>query len=325
MSKRLSNSWEVYLVYVRWPLRFSFTLTFNYILWLLRTYPGLEMIVIVRWGGYHAPECLNTHFHNEFVKLVNHTNAKLKFIERGQVFGIVTRNEIIRRGKLMHWIGYEPNYSKSNLNLLDLADLQKPSNPEKEDPFGVILSYLDLGSLYALSRANKRSEQLVESYVQRRFSQQGTFVITNEFKIDYNGLRVFGPYVNNFAIILHRNIAEFRSIVEKYCVNLRKLCFHSRTSITLYEFIFPQVRHMVYNTWFPASFDLRVLYEMSQICPDLETLELGKVDRSTGGNNGKTHLFRDLKKFKFKPSKENRVKLVKDLFKNMSKEVIVDN
>lgn len=291
---------------------------------LLHKYKNLDQIIIQNtdYDSTHYVDVLSYH---KLVRASLNPNVRVEFTTlNDEVIGIITKKELIWRNKVMHWIGYDPKYSKSNISLLDLPNPQR-SNTESVKPFEMVLDYLDLSSLCSLARVSKKSNKLIESYIQKRSNRQEKFVITNEFPINYEELRTFGPYINNLEVInLHiamdfherqHDLTELHSTIEKYFTNLRKLCFYSKADLYPLNFIFPQIRHMV----FCAHSGYCDLSTWSSICADLETLELN----SKITNCDESHSFRNLKKFIFWSSDQSEMGLVKELFRNMQTKVTV--
>lgn len=101
------------------------------------------------------------------------------------------------------------------------------------------------------------------------------------------------------------------------------LRFHAHTYFDPHDFIFPQVRHMVY--YCHCHIEIYELYEISCICPDLEILELKTAADIGAGDEESPHLFRKLEKFMFRPVDATQLDYVGSLFKNMSTEVIIDD
>lgn len=78
-------------------------------------------------------------FHTEFLK----TNQRALW-DNYRNIRHVTEDEIVWKNRLVHWIGYDPIYSRSNVSLLDLADSKashdgKSLQREHRNPFDSIL------------------------------------------------------------------------------------------------------------------------------------------------------------------------------------------
>lgn len=271
---------------------------------------------------------INSGFHDEFVKSIHKRHLQLEFTENGETIGYVTEAEIIWKNKLVHWVGYDPIYNQTNLNLLDLAKPQKVLNIEKSGPFNQILDYLDLSSLNSLNRTGERAKQLVESYMQEHSTQQKKFYITDEFQVNFDELPAFGRYVNNLEIsLLNGSGNQLRYVMEEYFKNVRKLCLRTRTRIDPHNFIFPQVRHFIFygngsskNCTYYCN-----LTELSDICPHLESMEFETVVKLFASDEHEPQSFRRLKLFKFKPFDESQVQYAKELFEHRDTQLIIDN
>lgn len=318
----------------------------DYILTLLRKCENLEKLVLdltsemfededVGVGGFIHQ--INSSFHSKFLDATHKANVDIEFRRygRGRTIGRVTEKEIIWRNKRVHWVGFDPIYSKSKLNLLDLANQNHDSKAEltksqERNPFDLILGYLDLTSLYALYNCNKRSKKLIEQYAQRHSQQQGQFNINDEFHINYSGLKFFAQYVNNLEINLtNRNYMKFRSIIRTHYKKLKKLCFRLRYDDICYQlngYILPNLEHF---TFYGYGFLEKSIYtcdvtNFSELCPDLKTLELQTVVKlHASGENNPKHSFKNLRTFKFKPFNETQVKFVQDLFAESGTEIVI--
>lgn len=196
---------------------------------------------------------LNANFHGKFLNAKRKGNVKIEYLDRGRTIGCVTKKEIIWRNKLVHWIGYDPIYSKSKVNLLDLAD-QMANNQgldslhKHRSPFNLILDYLDLNSLNALQECSSRSKQIVDDYVKRHSQQGKKFLLTDEFYLNCNGLQQFAPYVKNLEVKLFDRYTSYmiKNTIGMYYENLTKLCFRTYDPIRPDEFSFPNVQHYIF-------------------------------------------------------------------------------
>lgn len=142
------------------------------------------------------------------------------------------------------------------MNLLDLAN---KTGEEQRNPFDLMLSYLDLGSLYSLSRAKKRSNQLVGSFMARHSQGQEIFTITDKFCSDLKVLATFAEHIANLRLnVTHSDFIKHLHTLNNRYKNLNKLWigtfsfdwafrWSKRLSklFTEYGPIFPQVRHLV--------------------------------------------------------------------------------
>lgn len=251
------------------------------ILELLPKCQSLKKIIINLNISTACVEAFGTaRFFSHFVRCIQMRNISLKL--RYQCYstiediGKVTRNEVIWRNKLVHWMGYDPSLNSSNVHFMDLANQSTASNAEQSRiPFNLILSYLDLNSLQSLSHVNQKCSQLVENYVIHHSQQNGTFTITNEFFTDvneeYKRLSMFTEYVINLRMnIIHDRIAELPVMLQQF-ENLRKLYVRSETYTQSRNMIVPNVRHFIFDGLnFQYYCQLR---DLSTACPNLETLE----------------------------------------------------
>lgn len=283
----------------------------------------------------------NVNFHDKFIAAMPHPNFTLEFHENGEVIGMVTKEEIIWRNKLLHWIGYDPIHSRSTLQLLDLATISKESTGKHKQPLNLVFNYLDVDSLYAFGMTSKSSLQLVHKYVQQRCKQPSKkhakqrpidrekFYITDEFGINYNALRMFKKCIRYLDV----NMLDFYGAwnllkeIDKHCKLITKLCFRTRYRIDPENFILAQVRHFIFygnglNKEYIFHCNLR---ELSRKCPNLEIFEIRTAARLyTGHWQKKNILFKNLQKFKFKPFDKSEIEYARELFKNSDTEIIVD-
>lgn len=282
----------------------------------------------------------NLCFHDEFIAAMPNPNFTLEFHENGEIIGMITKEEIIWRNKLLHWIGYDPNHSRSTLRLLDLATISKKTLGKHKQPLNLIFNYLDVESLYAFAMTCKVSLQLVHKYVQQRCKQPSKknakrrsidrekFYITDEFGINYNALQIAKSIryldVKMMDFYGARNLLKE---IDKHCKFITKLCFRTRYRIDPENFILAQVRHFIFygyglNKEYIFHCNLR---ELSRKCPNLEIFEIRTAARLyTGHWRKKNILFKNLQKFKFKPFDKSEVEIARELFKNSDTEVIID-
>lgn len=313
---------------------------------LRKSSKNLEKLVIESQQPEHNVEDVsiyrkNFHFHREFMKAIPIPEIKLELKENDEVIGLVTKDEIVYRNKLLHWVGYDPTYSRSDLQLLDLATVPKGSTGLHKQPLNLILNYLDLDSLYSFSKTSKDITQLVHKYTQQRCRQSAKkctksrsiddhkFYITDEFGINYNGLRMFRACIRYLDV----NLFDFNGYhnllneIEKHCKLLKKLCFRTRHRIDPESFSLPQVRHFIfYGYGLSEEYIFHCnLRNLSRKCPHLEIFEIRTKIRLCGNGDGKKISFQNLKKIKFKPFDEASVEYAKNVFKDACTEVIVDH
>lgn len=250
---------------------------------------------------------INVNFHENFIKAIQNQHLQLEITDRDEVIGFVTAKEIVWRNKLVHYVGYDPIYSQSNLNLLDLANHEQISNDEQKAPkFNEILEYLDLSSLCSLSKVNKKARKLVESFVQQQSAKHGAFIISDEFSIDFNGLRAYGRYVNNLDVKLIDDCTDqLRHVIETYFKNLRKLRLSAYLRIDPHNFIFPSVLFLHHYVFYGYGSSRQCIFHcnvtsLSETCRHLEILEFKTLVRIHATDEHEPHSLYKLKQFKFK-------------------------
>lgn len=296
--------------------------------WLLKCHT-IETITI-ELSSKHSMGPKNVQFFNEFNEIMRSPSGKIMFTHEKKTLGFITKKEIVWQNKCLHRIEYDFRSSSSNLNLLDLAN---KTDEEQQNPFDVFLSYLDLGSLYALSRANKRSNQLVGSFVARQSQEQGIFTITDEFSGNVNGLATFAEYIINLRVnVTDTDFIEQLHKLQNHYKNLNKLWIGSFSFGWAYRWaerlsklfadhgtIFPQARHLIIDE---AGAEYYCDYcEICGLYPELETFET---------NASLYHCFDDccdknlrkLEKFTFKSFNANDMTRLCEIFKNTDTELI---
>lgn len=314
----------------------------EYILSLLRKCGNLEKLVIELstgrtrrpddWANHFIPH-LNANFHGDFLEAKRKTNVEIEFREYGRRIGRCTETEIVWRNKLMHRVEFNSIYSQSTMNLLDLAaqrtdsDNVKPAKPERKNPFDSILNYLDLTSLYALYNCNKRSKLLVEQYVQRHSQNQRPFLISDEFHLNYAGLKCFAPHVNNLDLRLFDHITDkIQCMIAKIYINLQTLCFRTRYRIDPHRFTLPNLQHYIfygYGSSRTCCYYCNVT-EFAEICPQVEIIEFRTmVNLYASDENNPQHSFSNLKIFKFRPCDDTQIKFAQELFAKNGTEIVI--
>lgn len=252
---------------------------------------------------------MNLQFYEEFVKITRNRPVMLEMRENCRLIANVSRHEVIWRDMLVHWRGYDASENRSTLKLLDLANTSDDKSAENTQLFDHILEYLDLSSLYALYNTCKQSRQTVMSFVEKQSVQEKTFMITDEFDINYDALRMFGYY----AIILEANLInddeDLPTLIQQCCPNLNKLILNQiceyHTRVHRYRFIFPQLRHFVYKSVNDKTyFDLSRLPESQ-----LETLEF-KSDVWLLASDYQPYLLSNLKRIRFNRSNDTTTSFV---------------
>lgn len=313
----------------------------NYMLTLLRKCENLEQLVLeLSTGRTRRPDDgatdfiqhFNANFHGKFLNAKRKVNVEIEFREYGCTVGRVTEDEILWRNKRVHWIGYNPMYSQSKLNLLDLADQVANDNaaPKKSPqkyPFNLILEHLDLTSLYALYKCNERSKRIIDEYVERHAQQHGQFIISDEFHLNYSGLEFFAKYVNNLGIkLFDHNTQHLQNLIDTHYIHLRKLCFRTRYRIDPHKFIFPNVQHYIF---YGTGSSRCCIYhcnvtELAEACPHLKTLEFWTdVKLFAVDDSNPQHSFSNLQTFKFKPYNESQVTFARILFEKNGTEIVI--
>lgn len=283
---------------------------------LLRKCSKLQKLTINGDADYAETEIFGTsEFYEEFIGSIQNPNVKMEIKSKNEIVGRITKDEVVWRNKLVRWTGCDEN--SSSTNLLDLANKPSSTGTEQPSPFDLILGYLDLNSLCSLSNTSEKCSQLVECFVKQHSQQQGTFIINNEFGKDCDGLEMFAEYVTNLKlIILHRDVEYLQYLLEGF-EKLKKLYLYTETKLSPDHFIMPQVQHFIYDG--PYYFVYSQLLELSQICPDLEELELKQVvDEYFDASEQPRLEFRNLKTFKLKYHHgiREQAKSLKKIFKN---------
>lgn len=315
--------------------RLHFRAIFYVIAWLRKS-KNLKKLTIGVIRGLLRPEDeetteifhnLNTRFHNEFVKSTENRHAELQIKGYGETIGFITKKEIIWRNMLVHWTGYGPIYSQSDVNLLDLA--KGASNMQQRKPFELILNYLDLSTLFALHQTSKKCGQLIREYMQQHSKQHQAFFISDQFNLNFNGLRALGPRVTNLEVcLLNRDTTDIKTTIDDCYFNLRRLFIRAPYALYPHEFIFSQLKHFVYSSTDRSGKNCVAYCNitiLSQLCPNLEILEFRTVVNLYATKKKKPHSFRYLRIFKFKSGNQSQVKFVLNLFRKTQTQLIIDN
>lgn len=302
-------------------LRVLEDIDWTFALELLRKCPTLERLTVAGDAGDGKIEMFGTdRFYTQFMDTVQSRNIHLTVKFRDQIIGRISRHEVTWRNKLMRWTGCNEN--SSNFNLLDLV--KEPTNAaakaEQSNLFDLVIGYLDLNSLYSLSKANDKCAQLVKNYVEQNSQRNGTFVITDEFSSDYTGIFMFAEYVTNLRVnILYENIEDFAYL--QYFLegfdNITNMHIHTETDVTPHLLIASQVRHLIFDG--PGFRYYSQLHELSAVCPGLETLELKQRFNGHLDETDKEPLeFQHLKRFTLKYFKDidHQVENLKTIFKD---------
>lgn len=303
----------------------------EFILALLRTCEHLERLVILIkdefMRGPAFSHHINAHFHQAFLNVKRNANVEIEFSENGRTIGHVSEKEIIWRNKMVHWIGYNSIYDDRKLNLLELSEHNTANGvQEARNPFDLMIEYLDLNSLYALHECSTKCKRLIEKYVQQRPKRDDRFVLSDEFIINYNGLRYFAPYVTNLTVeLINRNASnDVRDLLRVHYKNLKKLTVYTHHQIPPHEFILPCVEQYIF-----CSHNDQTIYHLNLIDFLTEFKQLKIVELKCSVKFIKrdtispTNSFPNLKLFKFKSNDENEAKFATDLFTESETKVIV--
>lgn len=319
----------------RFYIKLGKSYSYTFILKWLRQNLSLENVAIaVDYVRFDDPAFLvNVQFFYKFREAIQHRDVRIEFVENAQTVGFMTKEEIIWRNKLTYWIGWDPIYNLSNLNLLNLIEQQ--SNDEhakqKPNPFNLILDHMDLGSVYALAETSKQSRQLVGRYMQQHSRQQAAFTITNEHYSDIHhhihGAQLFSKYVNylNVYNIDWNRTLSLQNLVRTCYKNVHTLCICKSNENHPNTWIFPQIRHFICDS---LGFDgYSALYDISSYCPKLEILECKEkiIFRDSYKKNYTPLRFRNLKKFIFKFTNDAQVEIIERIFEITNIELIPVN
>lgn len=269
----------------------------------------------------------NVRFFDHFNDSTQMRNCEITVKCEDEIVGTITKDQIIWRNKLVHWVGYDPTKNVSLISLLDLANQSNTESyndqQQKNSPFNMILSYLDLISLHSFSKTNQKCSELVESFVTQHAQKQGTFMITNEFLAphDTDNRRLDGAFaklnvINLKVNVYHNHIDELQHMICHFR-NLNKLYVHVHTTATteLCDLIEPQVRHYIFDGRRTQS--LSGFQELSFQCPELETLEFKQpdpFDMDTDLIENRLE-FHNLKKFTFGYHDELQLQQLQNVFK----------
>ena len=314
--------------YCRSVIDWSFVLT------LLEKSQSLEKLTINSPNNQECIEIFGTvDFFNRFIGCMQMRNVKLEVIQKENIVGMITRNQVTWRNKLMHWVGYDPSRNLTNIHFMDLADQSTVNTAEQlSRPFNLVLEYLDLNSLQSLSRTNRKCSQLVESFVKEHSQQNRTFVITNEFfthsNEEYKRLDMFTEYVTNLRInVLHAEVDELQNVLEQcyYQQNLTTLHVDAYFNLERRNFIVPQVRYFTFDGYLESY---NQLYALLRGCPNLETIEVKRKRNFREIYDEKEIIPFELRKLKkFTVSDENRKQLQKlqAMLQNTNTELIIKN
>lgn len=268
---------------------------------------------------------LNVQFHDAFIQTMPNAHTRIEFKENGKIIGFVTKDEIVWRNKLIHWVGYMPSYSQSNVHLLDLAHVPEGYETRNKKPLNLIFNYLDLNSLYEFSKADVRCEQLVQSYIQT--IRNGKLVMTDEFGFNLCALRKFNKRIINLEVNLLKSIPSYYLSIEydirQFCTNLTTLHIRRNGPINPHLSVFPSVQHLICHC---TNKDYTIDCELSWLSsewPNLEVLELRTSAKLYTVSN-RPSSFRNLRKIRFKPFDDESAVFAIDYFKDTNTEVIID-
>lgn len=139
-----------------------------FILELLQKCQSLKKLIINTSNEHACVEAFSTaRFFSHFIHCIQKRNVNIEVKHRlyfGSIIkdiGIITRNKVIWRNKLVHWMGYGLSQNSSNVQFMDLAiESTAPNAKQPRNPFNLILTYLDLNSLQSMSNTNRKCSQL---------------------------------------------------------------------------------------------------------------------------------------------------------------------
>lgn len=310
-------------------------LIYSNILPVLREFPSIERITIVLEGQpYKNPTFfINARLFNKFIETTTsagNPNVQIEIVENGKIIGSITGNGIVWRDKLMHWMDCNKNHSPTNVQLLDLAKQpSKESDGANKNCLDRIFDYLDVYSLCSIGETDKRSKQLVESYIQKHSQQHRAFTITDEFVSDddfhfkniHFQWNIFARYVTNLQVYPIYTMYHIVKLMHGYKL-LDKVTIHNDYPINRWDFTLQQVRHFIFDT--PNFIDYSKLYDLFQRMPNVEIIEL---KRATLFSDFKSYHCnhpncKKLKKFIFNYRSATQVKNLEEIFENTNTQLI---
>lgn len=276
---------------------------------------------------YNPIKCsINVQFYAEFIEIMKNRHAKLELKENGKTIAMVSKYEVIWRNMLVHWWGYDAIHSRSDINLLDLAKTNENDamNAERQQPFDMILDYLDINSLHSLYNTNQSSKQLVTNYMEKQSTQHKKLIVTDEFDVNYDAIRTFGHYVTNLEVNVLNDDIILRRLIRHCCINVQKLHLNQKckyhNAYHRYKFVFPQLRHFIYS-----SANAKTIFNLANLPPssNLESIEFNS-DIFLLDNGFQPNLFSNLKRIKFKRSNFSVRHFVNDLPKSIINVIITN-
>lgn len=308
---------------------------------LLCKCPSLEKVTIEEHDI--EPDCfINVNLYKEFIDTittVKKPNARIEVEDdRRQIIGIVTKNEIVWRNKLLHWMGCDKNNLSSNIHLLDLADhaegrenTEKPKqNATQRNLLDRIFDYLDVHTLSSFGGTSVRCKQFVESYIKKHLQTNKTFIINNEFN-SYDHSKefvehMFAPYVTDLKIYNFRPSYRPNNRVSlNHFKYLTKLTIdHAMHELLSTSYKLPaSVRHIVFDADFIGYWELCSIFKYHK---HIETIELKKAGFQNDWwmfKSGENNALKPLKKLILKCSDENQLKILKDIFKYANTQLVL--
>lgn len=316
----------------RFYIKLGKSYTYTFILKWLRKYQTIESITIAMdYVRFDDPAFfVNVEFFYKLREL--NRDVRIEFEEDSKSIGFMTKDEIMWRGKLKYWIGWDPSYNLTNLELFDLAKQQQKSSMAeggrpKSNLFNLLLDYMDLGSIYALAATGIQGRQVVRRYMDQHSKQQAAFTITNEFNTDIHhhihGAQLFAKYVNHLNVYNTdwNRTYTLQNLIRNSYKHVHKLCICKTDDNHPNAWIFPQIRHFVCHS---LGFDgYSALHDISISCPNLEILECKeKVQFRILYSKPSPLRFRNLKMFIFKRANDDQIKMIEEIFRNTNVQLV---
>lgn len=254
----------------------KFTLTNDNILELFTQGKNLINFQVQVANSYRVNKNLsfNLDFFNRFIEVVKDREYATIVWDQNEKT-IVTKKKIIKDGRLVYWIGYEPHRSLSRTHILELPD----------KCFKKIFTFLDADSYRALYETCKRTRNEVRAHISNHL-----------FKIDMNNLtlaqdtvRRFGDDISRLVVMTpsskNKPVTQFwNSLMEKCGKNLVELHIrkskvdimkgHSQVDFIKKNGHFPNLTMLVLEDIHAVDFSVFTMFN----CPKLTHLELYESD-----------------------------------------------
>ncbi|XP_031627741.1 uncharacterized protein LOC116343676 [Contarinia nasturtii] len=210
-------------------------------------------------------------FHNDFLLATeNRSNdVKIELKEHDKTVATVTKEAIVWRNKLVHWVGYAATYSQLNFHLLDYE-------------------LLDISSLCTLCNRWKGVDTLIKRAVEKRYRVNGEAFIATIGETSGEAIQTFGQYVRNIEINLDgRDFEEiWWNLIVEHCGNVINMCVNehfdpSKNSCFVHNrsMNFPELQHFEYRSnknWQRNQIDKEsIVFDVSILfsCQNLATLQ----------------------------------------------------